>query len=90
MLHDEVMDGRRPPRSRVWKTTVELSNSNPALGIFVDSEIDLSTRYGKDRVFINKTLSTDRDSLSTRPYQQRLLINKETNIEMTRCIYFSG
>jgi hypothetical protein len=29
------------------------------VGILVDSEIDLSTRYGKVRVFINKTLSTE-------------------------------
>ena len=45
------------------------------LGILVDSEIVLSTRYGKTRVFINKTLSTEtayqqdlinRDLLSTR------------------------
>jgi hypothetical protein len=44
------------------------------LGILVDSEIVLSTRYGKTRVFINKTLSTEtvyqqdlinRDLLST-------------------------
>ena len=45
------------------------------IGILVDSEIVLSTRYGKTRVFINKTLSTEtayqqdlinRDLLSTR------------------------
>ncbi len=45
------------------------------LGLFVDSEIVLSTSYGKTRVFINKTLSTEtvyqqdlinRDLLSTR------------------------
>jgi hypothetical protein len=45
------------------------------LGLLVDSEIVLSTRYGKDMVFINKTLSTEtsyqqdhinRDLLSTR------------------------
>ena len=29
------------------------------IGLFVDSEIVLSTRYGKTRVFINKTLSTE-------------------------------
>ena len=29
------------------------------LGLLVDSEIVLSTRYGKTRVFINKTLSTE-------------------------------
>jgi hypothetical protein len=38
------------------------------LGILVDSEIVLSSRYGKTRVFINKNL-INRDSLSTRPYQ---------------------
>ena len=37
------------------------------LGILVDSEIVLSTRYGKTRVFINKTLSTETD------YQQDLI-----------------
>ena len=46
-----------------------------SLGLFVDSEIVLSTSYGKTRVFINKTLSTEtayqqdlinRDLLSTR------------------------
>ena len=45
------------------------------LGLLVGSEIVLSTRYGKNRVFINKTLSTEtayqqdlinRDLLSTR------------------------
>jgi hypothetical protein len=45
------------------------------VGLFVDSEIVLSTSYGKTRVFINKTLSTEtayqqdlinRDLLSTR------------------------
>ncbi len=45
------------------------------LGLFVDSEIVLSTSYGKTRVFINKILSTEtayqqdlinRDLLSTR------------------------
>jgi hypothetical protein len=45
------------------------------LGLLVDSEIVLSTRYGKVMVFINKTLSTEtsyqqdlinRDLLSTR------------------------
>jgi hypothetical protein len=46
-----------------------------ALGILVDSEIVLSTRYGKTRVFINKNL-INRDRLSTRPYQQRPVINK--------------
>ena len=45
------------------------------LGLLVDSEIVLSTRYGKIMVFINKNL-IDRDRLSTRPYQQRPLINK--------------
>jgi hypothetical protein len=43
------------------------------VGILVDSEIVLSTRYGKTRVFINKNL-INRDHLSPRPYQQRPLI----------------
>ncbi len=37
------------------------------VGILVDSEIVLSTRYGKTMVFINKTLSTETD------YQQDLV-----------------
>ena len=50
-----------------WTTVYEV-------GILVDSEIVISTRYGKTRVFINKTLSTEtvyqqdlinRDLLST-------------------------
>ena len=48
--------------------------SQVGIGLFVDSEIVLSTSYGKTRVFINKTLSTEtvyqqdlinRDLLST-------------------------
>ena len=45
------------------------------IGLLVDSEIVLSTRYGKVRVFINNDL-VNRDRLSTRPYQQRPFINK--------------
>ncbi len=37
------------------------------LGILVDSEIVLSTRYGKTMVFVNKTLSTETT------YQQDLI-----------------
>ncbi len=37
------------------------------IGILVDSEIVLSTRYGKSMVFINKTLSTETS------YQQDLI-----------------
>jgi hypothetical protein len=37
------------------------------IGILVDSEIVLSTRYGKARVFINKTSSTET------AYQQDLI-----------------
>ena len=56
-----------------WK--YETSSRILKLGFLVDSEIVLSTRYGKTRVFINKTLSTEtayqqdlinRDLLSTR------------------------
>ena len=48
--------------------------SQSGIGLLVDSEIVSSTRYGKTRVFINKTLSTEtvyqqefinRDLLST-------------------------
>ncbi len=38
-----------------------------SIGFLVDGEIVLSTRYGKTRVFINKTLSTETD------YQQDLI-----------------
>ena len=51
--------------------------SIPDLGILVDSEIVLSTRYGKTRVFINKTLSTET------AYQQDL-INRD--LQSTRLI----
>jgi hypothetical protein len=59
-------------------------------GLFVDSEIDLSTRNSNTRVFINKTLSTEtayqqdvinRDRLSTRRYQQRPIINTTLSTE---------
>jgi hypothetical protein len=42
------------------------------LGLLVDSEIVLSTRYGKTMVFIIE---------STKPYQQRPLINKTLSTE---------
>ena len=50
-----------------------LQRTIKTLGILVDSEIVLSTRYGKTMVFINKNL-INRDHLST--CQQRPLINK--------------
>ncbi len=40
------------------------------IGILVDSEIDLSTRYGNDRVFDRKQDLINKDHLSTRPYEQ--------------------
>ena len=43
------------------------------VGILVDSEIDLSTRYCKTRMFIN----------NLRPYQQRPVINKTLSTETT-------
>jgi len=52
-----------------------MSHHGYLIGILVDSEIVLSTSYGKTMVFINKNL-INRDRLSTRPYQQRPLINK--------------
>ena len=54
---------------------LRVSHGTPKVGLLVDSEIVLSTRYGKTMVFINKNL-INRDRLSTRPYQQRPLINK--------------
>ncbi len=56
------------------KARVTMINKT-TIGILVDSEVVLSTRYGKTGVFINKNL-INRDRLSTRPYQQRPLINK--------------
>jgi hypothetical protein len=66
-----IRDRSSDPRTRPTSPTVSLV----VLGLLVDSEIVLSTRYGKTRVFINKTLSTEtayqqdlinRDLLSTR------------------------
>jgi hypothetical protein len=57
------------------KELAENTQKNFTTAILVDSEIVLSTRYGKTRVFINKTL-INRDHLSTSPYHQRPLINK--------------
>ncbi len=59
-----------------WLSTATSSSSYlSAVGLLIDSEIVFSTRHGKTRVFINKTLSTEtayqhafinRDLLSTR------------------------
>ena len=58
-----------------WWDLDEARHLELLVGMFVDSEIVLSTSYGKTRVFINKTLSTEtayqqdlinRDLLSTR------------------------
>ena len=45
-------------------TVVELTTVVSSVGLLVDSEIVLSTRYGKTMVFINKNL-INRDLLST-------------------------
>ena len=67
------------PQTRIKKFTsltytglvVELEHlkieTRLTVGMFVDSEIVLSTSYGKTRVFINKTLSTET------AYQQDLI-----------------
>jgi hypothetical protein len=47
-----------------------LTDLSTVLGLLVDSEIVLSTRYGKTMVFINKTLSTETDD-------QQDLINRD-------------
>jgi hypothetical protein len=53
---------------KLWKLHVSDTLGWPwNLGMFVDSEIVLSTSYGKTRVFINKTLSTET------AYQQDLI-----------------
>jgi hypothetical protein len=66
--HTHVVD----PKLLIHLTHI---HSHRDLGLLVDSEIVLSTRYGKVMVFINKTLSTEnshqqdlinRDLLSTR------------------------
>jgi hypothetical protein len=73
-IHFRTLDG--PPRLEVLVTDlvpdfrVKYGRRGPStLGLLVDSEIVLSTRYGKTMVFINKTLSTEA------AYQQDL-INK--------------
>ncbi len=64
----------RNQKVQTWRVIVH-TDSWSVVGMFVDSEIVLSTSYGKTRVFINKTLSTEtayqqdlinRDLLSTR------------------------
>ena len=69
----------------VW--VVITVTDTPPVGILVDSEIVLSTRYGKTRVFISKTLSTEtayqqdlinRDLLSTRLIVGKVLTRTET------------
>ena len=62
------------PKKRVLFGTRDV-DCDSTLGLLIDSEIVLSTRYGKTMVFINKNL-INRDRLSTRPYQPRPLINK--------------
>jgi hypothetical protein len=42
-----------------WLSTATSSSHLSAVGLLVDSEIVFSTRHGKTRVFINKTLSTE-------------------------------
>jgi hypothetical protein len=81
MLKKNTLDVLWPAGYRqVWSLTGSLRNlllqpKVRILGILVDSEIVLSTRYGKTMVLINKTLSTEtgyqqdlinRDLLSTR------------------------
>ena len=56
--------------------------SRTGVGILVDSEIVLSTRYGKTMVFINKTLSTETS------YQQDL-IKSETQRKVNMYGYVS-
>jgi hypothetical protein len=79
----EYTDSPSPPSSFTYphrwigsrNATRQTLPTSPKLGLFVDSEIVLSTSYGKTRVFINKPLSTEtayqqdlikRDLLSTR------------------------
>jgi hypothetical protein len=71
-IHFRTLDG--PPRLGVLVTDlvpdfrVKYGRRGPStLGLLVDSEIVLSTRYGKTMVFINKTLSTEA------AYQQDLI-----------------
>ncbi len=67
---DRMLDRREHPLTYNFKFDL-----CQGLGLLVDSEIVLSIRYGKTRVFINKTLSTEttyqqdlinRDLLTTR------------------------
>jgi len=62
------------------------------LGILVDSEIVLSTLYGKTRVFINKTLSTGpliNKTLSTETSYQQFFIVGNLGSGM-RCCKFNS
>jgi hypothetical protein len=70
-------EGKFSAGGTLWKTDqfLEPTITGHILGLLVDSEIVLSTRYGETMVFINKTLSTEtsyqqdlinRDLLSTR------------------------
>ena len=70
-MHHWVRQLDVSPATSRWAVEVYVS----PVGLLVDSEIVLSTRYGKTRVFMNKTLSTEtvyqpdlinRDLLSTR------------------------
>ena len=74
--HNRVSSTGSPHPDGTLNNTVRIKIRHyRQLGLLIDSEIVLSTSYGKTRVFINKTLSTEtayqqdlinRDLLSTR------------------------
>jgi hypothetical protein len=80
-LGDTVRDGLKHDAAKhpLLNISTSIYNYNIKMVLFeivllVDSEIVLSTRYGKTRVFQQDLIN--RDHLSTRSYAQRPLINK--------------
>ena len=81
------------------KNKPERSKGYHGIGLLVDSEIVLSTRYGKTMVFINKTLSTEisyqqdlinRDLLSTRLIVGKVGPGMRTVLLMYWCVRHKG
>jgi hypothetical protein len=77
---------------KIWTLCCRVSSdvSCDQIGILVDSEHDLSTRNGKTRVFINKTLSKEtvyqQDVINRNRLSTRLIVGKlvtKTRYEVT-------
>ncbi len=79
-----AMMSKTPARKKEEVDTANVfflaSTLSLTVGILVDSEIDLSTRYGEARVFINKTLSTEtcyrQDLINTDHLSTRFVVSK--------------